>query len=454
MVRKFNRRRLLQGAGAAAAALPFVRQAPSAAAGEFPKRLLFFFLPNEPIGRSFWRPAGAGSEFALSSLPEIFAGDDALDPYLDQLLMLGGMEFRTYYDDWPAGHVGAGHVLTGRTNIQSSYQAESIIFNASGASVDQYIAGQLGGESLVLATTPPPTLSNGNARITYSGPGQVVHPRTDPAVAWNQIFGGFEGPPDVQDAARDRRRRLLDGVASNIADVRSRIGVDDRHKLDAHLAGIERLDDLLSEPTTLTCEDEPVQAPQPAGYDATSNAWVPETHRRQMDLMVQAMACGVTEVGVLQLVGAGGGPGFTPAWANDPINPIDIPERDVHNICHDYASEPSNPLFIDRRVALEKWLTRQFRYLLDGLSAVPEGDGTLLDNTVVVCARELGYGHYPLDMLFTLAGGSNLGLQTGRYIETQGAPHNDLLALCCQLMGLPDVTFGDPQYGTGEPLSV
>lgn len=450
---KISRRRLLTGAGAAAAALPFLHHAPSAAAGEFPKRILFYFLPNEPIERSFWRPDGQGNAFDLTTLPEIFGGAQGLDPYVDQLLMLGGLEMKTYYDDWPAGHVGAGQLLTGRTNIQASYQAESIIFNASGPSVDQYIAEQLGTESLVLATTPPPTLSNGNGRITYAGAAQPVHPRIDPSATWDQVFGGFTGPPELQDETRDKRLRLLDAVGGNVSEIRSKLPMADRHKLDAHLEGIERLEDKISQPLTLTC-DEPTKPSEPGGYDHDLNPWVPETHRRQMDLMAEAMACGITDVGVIQLVGAGGGPTFTPAWANDPINPINIPNRDVHNICHDYSSEPTNSLFHDRRVALEKWSMRQFRYMLDSLSSVEEGDGTLLDNTAVVCCRELGYGHFPLDMLFMIAGGRNLGLQPGRYLEYGGAPHNDLLALCCQLMGLDDETFGDAQYGSGAPLSV
>ena len=78
-----------------------------------------------------------------------------------------------------------------------------------------------------------------------------------------------------------------------------------------------------------------------------------------------------------------------------------------------------------------------------------EGDGTLLDNTLVLWGKPIGRNHSGSELLFMLAGGAGGDLQTGRYLEAKDVPHNNLLVSCCQLMGLDDQSFGDPDICTG-----
>ena len=99
------------------------------------------------------------------------------------------------------------------------------------------------------------------------------------------------------------------------------------------------------------------------------------------------------------------------------------------------------------------WYSEQFATLLDKLDAIPEGDGTMLDHTLILWCNELSRGntHSHADMPFVLAGGAGGALQTGRHLVYQNEPHNNLLLACAQLMGVDTDTFGHPDYCT-RPL--
>ena len=93
----------------------------------------------------------------------------------------------------------------------------------------------------------------------------------------------------------------------------------------------------------------------------------------------------------------------------------------------------------------------QFAYLISALEAVPEGDGTLLDNTIVVWMNELGKGnsHTRNDVPIVVAGGAG-PFKMGRYIRFGETPHNNFLLSLCHAMGLEQETsFGNPAYCTG-----
>ena len=99
---------------------------------------------------------------------------------------------------------------------------------------------------------------------------------------------------------------------------------------------------------------------------------------------------------------------------------------------------------------------QQIAYMLDGLAAVSEPDGsTVLDNTLLLWGNELGVGntHTYMNIPWVIAGGAGGYFKMGRYLQYQDQPHNNLLISICHAMGLQDVTtFGDPTLSTG-PLS-
>lgn len=434
---RMGRRRILQGLGASAMGLPWLRSLPSVAGGmAFPTRLVVFFTPNEPISREYWQMDHIGNGGALpSSLPNFLS---PLDPYVDRLTMVGDLRMRTVYDKQPEsfGHWAMGHMLTGTTN--EFFGAETYEFWGGGISVDQYIADRRGVEALTLGVMCEDV--GGFSRMSYRGANQPVPPIEDPTVAFDQLFAGIEQPPEVQAELMARKLSALDSVSGELQALRDRLPSDDRLKLEAHLDAVRDLEQKVETGVQgVTCD--PV-APD-GGYDPQANQSFPTISRLQMDVLVQALACGRTDVASLQLRNDGGGYSY-PIYPDEGLD-IDIAE-------HELAHNAESGFDFERREQLELFYMRLFAELLDKLDAVPEGDGTLLDHTLVLWTKHIGQpGHSNENMLYLLAGGqANTGLSMGRYRLFPGVAHNDLLVSTCNLMGLDDVnTFGDADLCSG-----
>jgi hypothetical protein len=89
------------------------------------------------------------------------------------------------------------------------------------------------------------------------------------------------------------------------------------------------------------------------------------------------------------------------------------------------------------------------------LATMPEGDGTVLDNTLILWCSDIsaGQSHERKDMPYVLAGGAGGALKMGRYLKYAGDPHNNLLVSICNAMDVPVTTFGNPDFCTG-PLVI
>jgi hypothetical protein len=100
------------------------------------------------------------------------------------------------------------------------------------------------------------------------------------------------------------------------------------------------------------------------------------------------------------------------------------------------------------KINTEKWFMSKFAYLLDKLASVPEGGGTLLDNTVVLWVNSLnsGFGHTVLKLPTIVAAGANMGIRTGRLLELGSVAHNPLLASLANAVGVPMDSWGDERY--------
>jgi len=104
---------------------------------------------------------------------------------------------------------------------------------------------------------------------------------------------------------------------------------------------------------------------------------------------------------------------------------------------------------------IRRWYVAQLAYLLAALDAIPEGNGTMLDNTVVLRFSEITRGntHSHMNDPFVVAGSGGGYFKTGQFISYPDAPekpHSSLLVSVLNAMGLEDTTFGDPNYATGD----
>lgn len=433
-----SRRGLLQGLGATAAlALPFLRSTPSAAASDtFPKRFIVFFSGNEPIGKPYWEMKNLGPGGKLpAAFPEMLS---PLEPFASKLNVIADLRMVTRdVDPHKGGHTGIGHCLTGRVNSTFPVVSAEGDYWGGGISVDQHLAKNLGVEALTLGGMPG-NGSSGNSRISYLDKDQPVHPIDDPRKAFDKLFGTLTLPPDEQAKLRAQKKSVLDLVAKDLARIEPKLPAEDRQKLQAHVSHVAALQAALGQNVAVCSPTEPVL---PSGYDHKSNKFFPTTARLQMDVIATALSCNLTQVATLQL-GSSGSSNITPLW---PDEGLDI-GKNYHDLAHSWNDGSSS---VAERLAVEKFHFGLFASLLQKLDAIKEGDGTLLDNSLVLYAKPIGTKHNSNPMLYLLAGNAGGALETGRYLSFEGVPHNDLLASICQLMGSNDEKFGDPDICTG-----
>jgi hypothetical protein len=158
----------------------------------------------------------------------------------------------------------------------------------------------------------------------------------------------------------------------------------------------------------------------------------------QLDLLVMALACDMTRAASIQWTTVQTGKIFSWLGQSTPH----------HTLSHSGESDTSSQAQL---TAIGKWHSQQLAYMLGKMQAIPEGDGTLLDNVVILWCTDIARGntHERRDMPYVLAGGAGGYFKTGRYLKYDGDPHSNLLVSVCNAMGLPDTTFGNPAYCSG-----
>jgi hypothetical protein len=434
--------------GGVAIALPFLEimgtPKPVHAAGTpgytpagFPKRFIVFFSPNGTIPDA-WRPSGTEYDFQLS---RILA---PLEPLKDKIIVINGVDQQGGGGD---GHQnGMGGMLTGQMLNPGPFENGDggTAGWANGISVDQRIAQVLGNEtkirSLELSVQSGRYADNWN-RMAYLGPDEPVPPDDNPYSAFSRLFSDLlvDKPANLI----DRQRTVLGAVMADYSDLSARLGSDDRQKLDAHLNAIREIEARLGVQPKAALDS--CQAPTLGSEsDVYRNDNFPLVGQLQMDLLVMALACDLTRVASIQWNRSVGDARFT--WLDIGI------DRGHHDMSHD---GDSNADTIEKLTQINIWYAEQFAYLVDKLQNIPEGTGTMLDNTVVLWCNELGKGnsHTRNNAPYVLAGSAGGYFKTGRYLSYDGTvPHNNLLLSLVQSMGIADSSFGKADWCTG-PLS-
>jgi hypothetical protein len=434
-----NRRSFLTGLAALSPlALALHRSIALAEPIATPKRVLFWFTPNGVI-ESAWRPTGGEYDFKLG---ESLA---PLEPYRSKLLVFGANsynpeDFRRHcgisikcVPKLPSGGHNMSMLLTGRADITVD-GAET----GGGISVDQHIANTIGKDtrfrSLELSV-------RGKGKMSFTGPGKALPFESDPMAAFARVFADVPSEDPVAKAALARRlaerKSVLDVVHADFASMRKELSALQRSKLDAHSDAIRAIEKRLLEPANQVCV-KPVLGTAPAtnGWDEYDN--VPRVAELQLDIMAAAFACDLTRVATLA---------FSSAASNGRH-----PWLGANEWHHELSHAPASDLVARaKRIKIERWYAEQLKSFMDRLAAIKEGDGTVLDHTLIVCVNEMAesFYHTHQNMPFMLAGGASGALRMGRFVKYEDKPHNDLLVSVCNAMGLPDTKFGDETACTG-----
>ncbi len=436
---------------------PFVPlfDAHAADSGAHPKRLLLFFSSNGTIPEA-WSPTMASGKLVLSPILS------PLERHKSKLLVVEGLSHTVVIEKGErSGHsAGMNTALTGR-KAKSIDTANPLRSLATGISVDQYLAQRIGGDTKlrsVEAGIHVQPYSSDNAALSYMGSLQPVLAENSPYAIFDRLFRGFSEPSAIQSpAAVDSladRKSVLAAVSKNLEGVRRRLPQDDRIKMEAHLGALRGIEHSLTTSVSSSAANVCAKPNLGAPIDIWKNDNIPALAKIQMDLMVMALACDLTRIGTIQFGRAGAAHRFNwlgPEFATDPALAAADQAKGFHALAHKEAEPASRA----KLVKIHTWYAGQLAYLLDKLESIPEGGGTMLDNTVVVWFNELGSGgtHTHEKTPWVIAGNVNKLFKTGQVVSFPNQPHNRMLMTLCHALGVPDDTFGDPDYCKEGPLT-
>jgi len=434
---ELSRRHFLRAAGGAAVALPLLSSLRAgAAASTAPKRLLLMYTPNGVISDAWW-PKNVTSE-TVFDLNTIHA---PLAPFRDRLTFLGGVDL-TVTNSGPGGlhQRGIGGLFTGQQLQSGDLFVDGcgqLAGWADGISVDQRAAQTLaiGTPITSLELGVRATENDVQGRIAYAGPGAPLPPMNDPADVFQRLFGGFSQNTDQLAELRARRRSVLDTVQSQFKELSTRVSAEDRVKLDAHLSLVRDLEIRLAATSngSSSCQSPSV----PPALDPTSEDDMPTIAGLHLDMLATAFACDLTRVASFQI--------------STSLNHIRYPWLNSLGEGHALSHEgPSDMDAHDQLVLRQTWHSQMLANFLDRLSKIPEGSGSVLDNTLVLWGNEVSEGntHSHQNMPFLMVGGGWY-FRTGRYVQYQSASHNNLLVSVLNALGDDAVTFGKADVCTG-----
>ena len=424
-------RRKLLGASAALAGSAFLPRSVWAATAP-PKRLVVVFSANGTIFDS-WLPTGTETNFTLSPILS------ALAPFQKKLLVLDGINVKSAGFGPGDDHMkGMGHMLTGIELLSGTTMggAGTPAGFAGGISIDQRIAADIGTNTRFPSLEFGVMVQNSDvwARMIYSGANQPLPPMEDPVAAFARIFGGSNLNAAQAAILLKRRQSVLDYVQTSLTGLSSKVGADDRVRVQQHLNSVQQIE------KQLLAQTGACSPPMVASTDLTKVANYPAIGKSQMDLLIASLACDQTRIASLQ-------------WSHS-VSDIPMPWLNIstghHTLSHTADTDAPSQMSL---VQINTWYAQQFAYLLQGLDAVIESDGsTLLDNCLVLWINELAKGnihsHQPLPVI--IAGGAGGALRTGRLVTYNPVqPHNNLLVSIANTMGTNITTFGNPAYCTG-----
>lgn len=417
-----------------------------AAVSATPQRMAVLFFPNG-VNEAKWKPEGVGKDFKLSPIMEPLA------PHKDDLLVFSNL--------WnKATNTGDGHYvkeagfLTG-TTITKTTGADLC---SNGISLDQLIAEKIGNltplPSMELGIDPPATGVDTNvgytqlygAHISWSSPTTPVAKELNPRLAFDRLFRSKAS--SVVHPERDRS--VLDLVLNDAKRLRAKVGQADQHKLDEYfesVRSIERRIEFDARRRATENADHGLIKKAVDGLDQRINDYYAEQsklkHKRgidhtehvrlMLDIMVMAFWTDSTRVST-----------FMFGNAVSPRNFSFLPG--VSQGHHETSHHEGKPEKLEQYRIISTWFMTQYAYMLERMKSIKEGNGNLLDNSMVMIGSALkdGNSHNPHNLPLVLAGKAGGTLSTGRHlVYDKDTPLCNLYLGMLRRMGVKADRIGD-----------
>ena len=439
---RIPRRTFLRGLGTAMALPMLEAMSPAAklfaseidAVKQFPRRMAFVYVPNG-VNMADWTPSAVGTDFELPYILQ------PLKAVQKELLVLSGLAQRKAF----ANGDGAGDHARASATFLTGCQARKTpgVDIKVGISVDQVAAQQIGKEtrfnSLELGcegNRQAGSCDSGyscayQANISWKGESTPMPPEIDPRLVFERLFANNSTGQITENLERRKRyqKSILDFVLEDARQLRSNLGVTDQRKLDEYLSAVREMEERIE-------KAEKFAASLPEGQNHASISGIPgdfEKHIRLMyDLQALAFQTDTTRISTLMVAYDG---------SNRPYKEVGI--SDGH---HDLSHHGNDEAKKQKIAKINHFHSTQFAYFLEKLKSIPEGEGTLLDNCMIIYGSGIGDGnrHNHDDLPVLLAGGGGGSIQTGRHVRYEkNTPMTNLYLSMLDRMGVTVDRIGD-----------
>jgi hypothetical protein len=431
------RRTILRGLGAAFALPLLDAMVPAATLTRLTPanpamRLGFVYTPNGIIQKS-WLPAEQGTGFAFTPTMK------SLEPLREKVLVLSNL---AQLNGRALGDGAGDHARAGATWLTGIHpkRTEGADITA-GISADQIAAQEFGKVtqlgSLEIGLEEPTLAGNCDTGYScaYTNTVSWRTPTTPNPMEINprSVFERLFGDGDTTDAAArvkhmNEDRSILDFVREDISRLQPGLGARDKSKLSEYLDGIRDIERRIQK-----AEEQSATMKLPVMERPTSIPDEFEEHAKLMsDLMVIAYQTDMTRVVTFMLAREG---------SNRSYRTIGI--ADGH---HSVTHHQNDPVKIAKTMKIDELHTRTFAYLVDRMNNTPDGDGTLLDHSMVLFGSSIGDGnvHTHHDLPLVLVGGASADIKGGRHVRYPAeTPMNNLLMTMLSKAGVPVEHLGD-----------
>ncbi len=362
-----------------------------------------------------------------------------LEPFKDKTLTLHGVCDRVRGDG--DSHMrGIGCLLTGIELFPGNIQggSDTPAGWASGISIDQEIKNHLQKDpatktrfgSLEFGVMVPDRADTWT-RMVYADANRPIAPIDDPYQMFSKLYGQMKD--------RETLVSILDDLKDDLNKVKGSISSEDRQLLEEHATFVREMEE------EMQAAKGPVHAvPKLEPGVKEDNDNIPTISKMQIELMVNSFVNDFSRVATLQYTNSVGGARMR--W-------LGIDEGH-HSLSHSPDSKTED---MEKLTKINKWFCEQLAHLAKRLAETPEpgGQGSLLDNTLILWTNELGKGssHTLNDIPFVLVG-NGLGFKMGQSKKLGRVPHNRLLMALAHGFGHPVKTFGNPAFCGDGPLDL
>jgi hypothetical protein len=428
------RRTFLRGVGATLALPLLDSMIPALGAGidkaaRPATRLAFVYVPNGQI-MSKWTPATDGANFEIPAILEPLAS------FRDQFLVLTGLD-HDMADPFPGEGEVAPHDRASASYLTGVHVKRE---GVAGISVDQIAAKELGRQTQLMSLELGLDVNNviGQCErnwncafrhtLSWRTPTTPLPVENQPRALFERLFGDTNSTDTAERLARIQKdASILDSVREAAAHLIGELGAGDGAKLSEYLDAIRDVERRIQKAEEQSSRELPT-VERPAGIPSRFDEHI----QLLFDLLVLAYQTDLTRVSTFMI----GREMSTKAY----------PEIGLADPYHPLTHHQGDPVKIEKATQVNVYHTQMFAYFLEKLRSTPDGDGSLLDHSIIVYGAGLGDGnmHLPIDLPIVVAGGGAGKIKGGRHLKyPEGTPLANLYLRLMEMVGLQVEKFGD-----------